>query len=56
MTCLLPVILYNHKHRDTIPKWRLYFHYVCMIISVVIAAVALVGAVIDIGLQVGKGE
>jgi len=58
---LFPVILWNKKHNGrvwgagTAPTWRVRFHVVCVVLSLIMAAVAFTGAVAAMAIKIKQG-
>lgn len=53
---IFPIIMWNRKHGDTAPKWRIWFHHSFSLTFIVIGVVALVGATGDIVLNIQSGN
>jgi len=48
LSFIIPVILWNRMHRDTVPKWRLIAHYTFMAIFIILATCAFIGVIYDV--------
>lgn len=55
LSFIIPIILWNRKHRETVPKWRLIAHYIFMAIFIILAACAFVGVIYDVMKNIENG-
>ena len=45
LSFLYPVFFWNRKHKDTAPKWRIWFHYAFATVWTCLGVAALIGAI-----------
>jgi len=45
LSFLYPVFCWNRKHKDTAPKWRIWFHYAFATVWTCLGVAALIGAI-----------
>ena len=61
LSFLYPIILWNRKHKDSAPKWRLTFHYAFLTVWFCLGVVTLIGSIWSLtiklqGQDVGEAE
>ena len=57
---VFPVVLWNKKHNGSVwgagtaPTWRVRFHLVCVVLSLLMAAVAFTGTVAGMAIKINR--
>ena len=51
LSFILPMMFWNKKNEKNAPRWRVRLHYGFMVVFIMIALIALIGAIGDLSIQ-----